>query len=426
VLTAITNFQTVEMTIDANLLKQAMLALHPMDQWFHVISIDTKSKDVRRASKINFYRSILENVPFCVKAKNWPGVSPERITYIVPFLGLFYYFSEKINSSPVFIQPGFGAVGVDTLVKLHKANKHPVSLYHNRVKTNIQWVHGRRIGVYLTAFHDLAHAFMGGLLNQVDRFFALNTAPQFVDTLLGMAAFCKDDVLCEYLQTIKNKLYDFDLSPLVSFGVSKTRLENYVLFSFGRGGGGTSGIYPTDKHAKQLFGKLGTDGLFYLVCYLYHAGLDPYKIAATLRTQALSKNLFFNADGEATFRNHGIIALIDDIAKRTASSKTFFPSGLFSPKQPFQLSDVNYEAVKVLLDQGLSSRALWDAMMKEHYIGLLNLIKGLELAYFEPYVPLSHSDRRKLEHHVNEMVRENSIHQMKWIEANEGNMCCTL
>jgi hypothetical protein len=59
-------------------------------------------------------------------------------------------------------------------------------------------------------------------------------------------------------------------------------------------------------------------------------------------------------------------------------------------------------------------------MMKDHYVGLLNLIEGLELAYFEPYVPLSHSDRRKLEHHVHEVL------EPIWYEAEEKNMCHAL
>lgn len=385
------NFSVLSISIDEDDCRAHFKTLPAMDQWLTALCIKRHNKDDTNP-RLRFYHAVLENVPMAVKHGQWPGVPADYVTYLLPSLGVYHYCLGKTSEQPVAIKPILGSVSLESLYQLHKNNEHPVGLYHREVKSNIKLVHKVRAGAYITAWHDLAHACWGSLLPLMERQYLVHTLPRFIDGLLDQARAKKDEIVIDRLTQGRSRAYDFDLTPLSAYHDASRRREQVVQSCFGKGGQGRFGIYPKADYKDYRIGQLENDRILYLVCRAYHLNQDPYQIAAYLRLEAL-KN-------DAYFRNDGIIALIDSIALRSAKPSAHF--SLFQPNVKSERLNINYAAIKGLLDLRMQSKDLWQALRDNHHADLLVLLKSLELTYFEPYAPLNAGDRLKLRAHIDE------------------------
>lgn len=229
-------FENMHHDIDEDEFKEYIFALPPSERWLLNISNPLKNLNLTALQR---YRSddittmtgaCITNLgfigfPYCTINSN---LFNKTSFYQVPSVSVMNYLFRKLSPNPMEMLPMFGSINNVNLHKLHKDNKHPVSLYNKRVKSNPFHADGYRCGPFLVWLHDILHIFGANLLTYEERTVVLT---QIVPALEKMQLKARqigryDEV--ESLQGHIDSAIDFDLTPFSNFTDPASRLENYV------------------------------------------------------------------------------------------------------------------------------------------------------------------------------------------------------
>ncbi len=110
--------------------------------------------------------------------------------------------------------------------QFHVAHQVPVAFYVKEVRNALLEVHDNHCGPFPTLMHDIGHAFWGSLLTHVERnIINHDLIPYFekFKTQLNTEAAAK------VVDQINHMLTDYDLTPIMNFGVKHTRFVKYVM-----------------------------------------------------------------------------------------------------------------------------------------------------------------------------------------------------
>jgi hypothetical protein len=142
-----------------------------------------------------------------------------------PSLSIIQFCLKKISDYPLTPTFLFGATGLKKLEQLHKQNKHPILLYSNAVKSNVNSAHDFPCGPLGTILHDMYHLFWGSLLPlsfraQIYEFLIPN-----LTSIFEMAKLHDNIQSSKVAESLIETLGDFDLLT-ITHKPEKTR-ENF-------------------------------------------------------------------------------------------------------------------------------------------------------------------------------------------------------
>lgn len=347
------------------------LALPATEQWLMKIPTHQNEYEID-----DIIRIVAINLPIV-------GSRTEALAfYDIPSASLIKYLLHAVSPDALQIQPIFGRISSDTLLRLHSQGIHPLPLYSLSVKSNIMKVHGHACGPFAAWLHDLGHTFWGSLLSQTERNHLFNNLIPQVQEWSMLAKLHQDIPLKEYCSKIIAKLADFNLTPLINFMSPSTRFMNYLFSSFDRGKSDTTDVLLD----KIIF--------MFATAYYNNSWSETEK---QLWMDIITKQLMHSSN----YNNKSItmLKILTHLAKHLAGSLEDIPWGqgkdnylgkvMKCELDKIKTHPINWKNIDEIVSKAPSLKMLWSVMKAMRLPELTALIIDCKVDFFPPYIILN-------------------------------------
>lgn len=166
-------------------------------------------------------RDILKFTPFFYEKCLGKGLNTIGIIYYVPSFSLINYFimKSRMEPQPMSPFPGFGAIGDETLLVLHRTDHHFLPLANRFVETRYKKVHDKETGVFQTLIHDIFHWQIASSMSKKLRHYVTH---DLIDMLLRVHATCLEFNNIGLARCVYSYIFgDLSFNDLTTHGIPK-------------------------------------------------------------------------------------------------------------------------------------------------------------------------------------------------------------